>query len=187
MPCECNFFGQEFRPLESSPQQRRTYRNREQHRHRKKSDDGSVSHGKPLKCAMGRTKGGINSKVHAVVDGQGRAIALLLSPGQAHEVTIAPELLKQLRRVVILGDKASDSYALYEKLRAQECRVSIPTRRRRRKVPFHRGWYRKRHRVENFFQRAKCLRRFATRYDKTSTCFFATACLTAVLDWLNRF
>ena len=83
-------------------------------------------------------------------------------------------MLKQLRKVIIIGDKAYDSYALYERLRSQNCRV------RRRKVPFHRG-----HRVENFFQRAKCMRRFATRYDKTSACFFATACLTAVLDWLK--
>ena len=146
---------------------------------------GANPRGGQAEHAIGRTKGGINSKVHAVVDGRGRAIALILTPGQAHEVTIAPELLKQLRKVIIIGDKAYDSYALYERLRSQNCRVSIPTRRRRRKVPFHRGWYRKGHRVENFFQRAKSMRRFATRYDKTSTCFFATACLTAVLDWLK--
>lgn len=149
------------------------------HQHGANPRGGQAGH------AMGRTKGGINSKLHAVVDGRGRAICLILTQGQAHEVTIAPELLHSLRNVIIVGDKAYDSYALCERLRSQGCRVSIPTRRGRRKVPFHRGWYRKRHRVENFFQRAKCLRRFATRYDKTSTCFFATACLTAVLDWLR--
>ena len=137
--------------------------------------------------AMGRTKGGINSKIHAVVDAKGRAIVLLLTPGQLHDVTVASHLLANLRHVIVVGDKAYDSYALYESLCSQKCQVSISTRAGRRKVPFHRGWYRRRHRVENFFQRAKTMRRFATRYDKTSACFFATACLAAVLDWLNRF
>lgn len=136
--------------------------------------------------AMGRTKGGLNTKLHAVVDGRGRAVALLLSAGQVSDVKMAPELLQPFRRVIIVADKAYDSSALYEQLCTQQCRVCIANRLGRgRKLPFHRGWYRKRHRVENFFQRAKTMRRFATRYEKTLTSFFAVACLTAVLDWLN--
>ncbi|MBN8710458.1 MAG: transposase [Verrucomicrobia bacterium] len=49
------------------------------------------------------------------------------------------------------------------------------------------GYYRKRHRVENFFQRIKALRRLATRYDKTASCFFAFAFLASILDWLRSF
>jgi hypothetical protein len=60
------------------------------------------------------TKGGINSKIHAVVDAKGRGIVLLLTPGQLHDVTVAPVLLAQLRHVIVIGDKAYDSYALYQ-------------------------------------------------------------------------
>ncbi len=122
--------------------------------------------------AMGRTKGGLNAKLHAVVDGRGRAVALLLSAGQVSDVKMAPALLASLRAVIIIADKAYDSSALYETLRAQQCRVCIAHRLGRgRKLPFHRGWYRKRHRIENFFQRAKAMRRFATRYKKTPPVF----------------
>ena len=138
--------------------------------------------------AMGATKGGLNTKLHAVVDGRGRAVALLLSAGQVSDVKMAPALLASMRQVIVIADKAYDSSALYETLRAQQCEVCIPNRLGRgRKLPFHKGWYRKRHRIENFFQRAKAMRRFATRYEKTSICFFALACLTAVLDWLKPF
>ena len=138
--------------------------------------------------AIGRTKGGLNAKLHAVVDGRGRAVALLLTAGQVSDVKMAPQLLAPFPQVIIVADKAYDSSALYELLRTQQCEVCIANRLGRgRKLPFHRGWYRKRHRIENFFQRAKTMRRFATRYDKTSTSFFAVACLTAVLDGLKPF
>ena len=136
--------------------------------------------------AIGRTKGGLNSKLHAVVDGNGRALALVLTAGQVHELQAAPELLKSLRSVIVIGDKAYDSDQLANLLTNQDCQICVPAKaNRRRPLPFHRGWYRKRHHVENFFQRAKSLRRFATRYDKTGICFFATVCLAAVLDWLR--
>ena len=152
------------------------------HQHAANPAGGQAAH------AIGRTKGGLNSKLHAVVDGRGRAVALLLTAGQVNDVKMAPQLLQRFRQVIVVADKAYDSDALYEALRTQQCQVCIANRLGRgRRLPFHRGWYRKRHRVENFFQRAKAMRRFSTRYDKTFTSFFAVACLTAVLDWLNSF
>lgn len=99
---------------------------------------------------------------------------------------MAPIVLRRMRGVIVVGDKAYDSDKLHELLSKQNCRVCIPTKiNRRRRLPFNRQWYRKRHRVENFFARVKQWRRFATRYDKTLICFFATASLVAVLDWLK--
>jgi transposase len=136
--------------------------------------------------AIGRTKGGLNTKLHAVVDGRGRVITFMLTAGQVHELKVAPTLLATFKDVIIIGDKAYDSDQLHELLSKQGCRVCISSKANRRNpLPFNRGWYRKRHRVENFFGRAKQWRRFATRYDKTLPCFLATASLVAVLDWLN--
>jgi transposase len=150
------------------------------HQHGANPAGGQAQH------AIGRTKGGINTKLHAVVDGRGRALALVLTAGQAHELQAAPQLLARLRNVIIVGDKAYDSDGLAAQLRAQRCKVCIPSKvNRRHPLPFHRGWYRKRHHIENFFQRAKSQRRFATRYDKTLHCFLATVTLCSVLDWLR--
>lgn len=136
--------------------------------------------------AIGRTKGGLNTKLHAVVDGAGRLVAFALTAGQVNELKIAPILLQHFRSIIVVADKAYDSDKLYELLSAQDCRVCIPAKANRRTpLPFNRQWYRKRHRVENFFARAKQYRRFATRYDKTLLCFFATSTLVAVLDWLS--
>jgi transposase len=147
---------------------------------------GSNPVGGPAAQAIGRTKGGLNTKLHAVVDGKGRAIAMVLTAGQVHELKAAPVLLARLRDVIVLGDKAYDSDQLYALLTKQRCRVCISSKSNRRDpLPFNRQWYRKRHRVENFFARAKAWRRCATRYDKTLCSFLSTTSLVAVLDWLR--
>jgi transposase len=135
--------------------------------------------------AIGRTKGGLNTKLHAVVDGAGRVVTFVLTPGQVSELKVAPDLLAGLCDAIVIADKAYDSDKLHELLSQQYCDLCVPPKsNRRHPLPFNRQWYRKRHRVENFFARAKHWRRFATRYDKTLACFLATASLVAVLDWL---
>ena len=135
--------------------------------------------------AIGRTKGGLNTKLHAVVDGAGKLIALVLTPGQVSELKVAADLLANLCDVIVIADKAYDSDKLLEQLSKQYCDVCIPAKANRRNpLPFNRQWYRKRHRVENFFARAKRWKRFATRYEKTLSSFLAVASLVAVIDWL---
>ena len=58
---------------------------------------------------------------------------------------------------------------------------------RNRQVPLrrHRGYYRLRHRVENFFQRIKRFRRVGTRYEKLALRFPGFVQLAAILDWLS--
>ncbi len=60
-----------------------------------------------------------------------------------------------------------------------------PKSNRRTKVPFHRGYYRLRHRVENLFQRLKRFRAVGTRYDKSDVHFGGGLHLSAVIDWLR--
>ena len=50
---------------------------------------------------------------------------------------------------------------------------------------FHRGYYRHRHHVENFFGRIKRFRRISTLYDKRSLCFLSFVLFAAILDWLS--
>ena len=58
--------------------------------------------------AVGRTKGGLNTKVHAIVDGLGNPVAFLLSPGNDNDSTHAIELMNKtdIAGSNLLGDKA---------------------------------------------------------------------------------
>jgi transposase len=140
--------------------------------------------GKELQ-AIGKSRGGLNSKLHAVVDGKGRLVRASLTPGNVHDAKAAPDLLAGLRGVRIVGDKAYDSGPLRDTIRRSRSRHCIPsTARRKIPAPFHQGYYRHRRHVENFFQRIKRNRRIATRYDKLADTYFNFILLAACLDWL---
>ncbi len=58
---------------------------------------------------MGRSRGGLTTKVHAVVDAQGLPLELLLTPGQAADCPAAAQLLGRLRPgAILLADRAYD-------------------------------------------------------------------------------
>src|SRR5438552_15096679 len=76
---------------------------------------------------IGRSRGGPSTKIHAVVDALGNPVRLALSPGQTHEMKLAHELLADLARANVIGDRAYDARALAEQLEAQGCTVVIPS------------------------------------------------------------
>lgn len=116
----------------------------------------------------------------------------MLTEGQAHEMTVAFELLDDISGADVAADKAYDSGALIEMLERNRCRALIPSNARnkrakrsvrgRRQIDGHA--YRARHLVENFFQRLKRFRRIATRYEKLARTYFAFLHLACVLIWL---
>ena len=63
---------------------------------------------------MGRSRGGLTTKIHALVDAEGRPVALELSAGQAHDCTMAETLLEPLDEgATLLADKAYDTNAIW--------------------------------------------------------------------------
>lgn len=132
--------------------------------------------------ALGRTKGGLNSKLHAVVDEAGRPVSLLLSPGNEADVSHAPAVLEEISTTMVVADKGYDSDPLRHWLAERGIKPCIPPRRNRKSpARFSKASYRKRHLVENFFERMKNFRRVATRYDKLAETFFGFACLAATI------
>ena len=66
---------------------------------------------------LGRSRGGLTTKIHAVVDRQGLPIRLGLTPGQAHDAPAALALLDRLEpRTIVLADKAYDA-VIFPRLR----------------------------------------------------------------------
>lgn len=135
--------------------------------------------------AIGRTKGGRNTKVTALVDGAGRAVQISLAPGQRADVKAA-EAIHTPHGKRVVADKGYDSDSLRSRFAAEGATTSIAAKSNRRsKVPFHQGYYRLRHRVENLFQRLKRFRAVGTRYDKSDVHFGGGVHLSAVIDWLK--
>lgn len=140
--------------------------------------------GGPQANAIGRTKGGANTKVHALVDTKGMTCAVLLSAGQVHESTMALALTKGLPKGrILVGDKAYDTDAHRQHWKKRGLGVCVPPRAgRNQPASHHRGWYRKRHAVENFFQRLKIFLRIDRRLDKLAITFLAFVQLACVLN-----
>src|SRR5690242_9757449 len=60
--------------------------------------------------SMGRSRGGLTSKIHAVVDGNGLPVRLALGPGEAHDIRLAGKLLSRLKsRSMLLADRGYDA------------------------------------------------------------------------------
>lgn len=124
---------------------------------------------------MGRSRGGLTTKIHARVDGQGRAIQILITPGQAHDLTGADVLLANLKRgTIVVADKAYDADRLRQHLRSCGAIANIPNMiRRKRRFRWTKAICRQRNLIERFFNKLKQFRRIATRYDKLGANFRA--------------
>lgn len=154
--------------------------------HLKVHQDANGGTGGKESQAIGHTRGGANSKLHAVVDGKGRLVKAILTAGQVSDAKIGPELVAGMRGVRIVGDKGYDSQLIRQAVCGAGSHSCIPARSKNKEpVAFHKGYYRKRHHVENFFQRIKRCRRVSTRYDKRSDVFFNFILLAASLDWIR--
>jgi transposase len=150
--------------------------------------------GAPLGCgwkrgerkqAVGRSRGGRNTKIHALADAKGRLIAILLTGGEAHDCPVAERLIRRVKPPErMLGDKAYDSAELRERLDERGTNAVIPNRcNRKQPFSFSKRLYKLRWRIESAFNRLKDFRRIATRYDRLARNYLASVCLAAALVW----
>lgn len=137
------------------------------------------------KQAVGRSRGGRNTKIHALADAKGRLIAILLTGGEAHDCPVAERLINRVEPAErLLGDKAYDSNELREELDERGTKPVIPYRSHTtRRFSFSKQLYKLRWRIETAFNRLKDFRRIATRYDKLARNYLASVCLAAALVW----
>jgi transposase len=136
---------------------------------------------------MGRSRGGLTTKIHAVVDACGLPITLKLTEGQAHDGRSAQDMLGTVGRGdVLVADRAYDSNALRETLIARGAKAAIRAMPNRLKPPrFNRRLYRKRNLVERFFNKLKHFRAVATRYDKRDDNYLASVQLASIRIWMR--
>jgi transposase len=113
---------------------------------------------------MGRSRGGLTSKIHAVVDSNGLPVRLALTTGEAHDNRLARSLLSRLKAgSMLLADRGYD---------ADWIRALVAKRQ---------AWAN----VERFFNKIKQCRRVATRYDKLAANYLAFVQLASIRLWLR--
>jgi transposase len=137
--------------------------------------------------AIGRSKGGPSTKIHALVDALGNPTGFALGPGQEHDLAGADALLPDLEAEALIGDKAFDAEerVLEPLARAGRTAVIPPKANRKNPRPYDKELYKARHLIENFFAKLKQYRAIATRYDKRARNFLAAVHLASAVIWLN--
>ena len=140
--------------------------------------------------ALGRSRGGFTSKIHARCDNQGLPLGFILTGGEASDYTAAEPLmaLPGATPKALPADKGYDGDRFRESLLIRSILPIIPPRSNR-KVPEHPDYrrYRDRNRVERMFGMLKQQRRIATRYDKNILSFESFFNLAAARLWLKSF
>jgi transposase len=161
----------------------------------------------PPDHGIGRSRGGLTSKIHHLVDGLGRPLVVLVSAGQANDAPIFEHLLAHLkvarlsagpprtRPDRVRADKAYSSRAIRTQLRRRGIAAVIPEpsdqiahRKRRgsrggRPPAFDAADYQGRNVIERGFNTTKQWRGLATRYDKLAIVYRGGAVLRAITLW----
>ncbi len=136
---------------------------------------------------IGRTKGGMNTKLHVICDSQGRPLSLFVTAGQVSDYIGARALLSSLPKVDwLLGDRGYDADWFRDALKDKGIRACIPGRKQRKTTgQYDKRRYKRRNRIEIMFGRLKDWRRVATRYDRCPKVFLSAIALAAVvIYWL---
>jgi transposase len=138
--------------------------------------------------ALGRSRGGFSTKINARTNAEGLPIGLVITPGQAHDVTAFPALMQELDcdPEQLLGDKGYDSNAVRQEIEDRGGEALIPsTASRKIQGTVDKAIYALRNRIERFFNRLKNSRRVATRYDKLIESFAAFVILATIRIWIR--
>lgn len=176
---------------------------------RRGESESTVIDREPAAHAVGRSRGGLTTKIHHAVDGNGRPLAIVVTPGQVHDGQILPLLLGDIRVPrcgrgrprttpdALLGDKAYSSKQIRADLACRGIRAVIPERidqqaNRKRKGraggrtrTLDTETYKRRNVVERSFNLLKQWRGLATRYDKLAIVYRSAAVLAGVITWLR--
>ncbi len=136
---------------------------------------------------MGRSRGGLTSKIHALVDAEGRPVVLKITEGQAHDGRAAADMLGGLGAAqILLGDRAYDRDALRTRMAEQGAWANVkPMPNRQQVLAFSPFPHEYRNSVERFFSKIKHFRAVATRYNNDPDNFLASVKLAALRVWLR--
>lgn len=138
---------------------------------------------------MGRSRGGLTTKIHALVDAEGRPIHLKLTEGQAHDGASARDMLDSVGSgATLIADRAYDANWLRDAMAERGAWANVRQLSTRKSAFAFSAWvYRQRNAVESFLNKLKHFRAIATRYDKRDDNFLASIQLASIRIWLRTY
>jgi putative transposase len=151
-----------------------------------RSKKGDPSDTVAAREGLGRSRGGLTTKVHAACDALGNPLRLLLTPGQRNDLTQAEELLDRYEADAVVADKGYDADWLVERIVAAGAAAVIPPKKNRKEQrSYDANLYADRNKIERLFNRLKHYRRVATRYDKTARNYLSFVLVASTLVLLQ--
>ncbi|WP_425324123.1 IS5 family transposase [Gordonia polyisoprenivorans] len=174
------------------------------------SQEPAPNGGEPAGHGIGRSRGGLTTKIHRAVDGRGRPLVNIVTGGQRNDGAMLAEVLADIhvprigvgrartRPDAVLADKAYATGVNRDMLRDKGIKTVIPekstqvtSRKKRaskggRPPAFDSDLYKGRNVVERSFAWSKQWRGLATRYDKLAITYRAGVTLNAILNWLQH-
>jgi len=139
-------------------------------------------------ATLGRSRGGFSTKINTCTNAEGLPIGVVITAGQAHDVTVFPALMQEIdcNPGQMLGDKGYDSEAVRNDIEERGGEAAIPsTATRKAQHAVDKILYALRNRIERFFNRAKNSRRVATGYDKLIESVAAFVLLACIRIWIK--
>lgn len=138
--------------------------------------------------AIGRSCGGLTTKIHICADAHGNPIDFKVTGGEVHDSKVANQLIDSLEEVeYFIADKGYDSDAIRDEAKRDGIKPVIPRRSNSDKpnLEFDSHLYKLRHLVENLFARLKHFRSIATRFDKLARNFKSMLYMACMFIWLQ--
>ncbi len=143
-------------------------------------------HGGQEQQALGRSRGGFSTKIHAAVDALGNPLRFILTGGECHESPHAPALIEGYSMQALIGDKGYDDSDFIKALIAAGVEAVIPPRANRKEQrEYDAHLYRERHLVECFINKVKHYRRVFSRFEKLSKNYLGFLSFVSALVWLR--
>ncbi|MGY2052437.1 IS5 family transposase [Methylobacterium sp. JK268] len=150
-------------------------------REKRGSDDPA-----PSDQALGRSRGGLSTKIHLVVRGLGCPVRFALTAGQQGDAPQAEALLVDLPAAVVLADAADDGDRLRQAIAAKAAKGLIPDNpSRAKKYGLDAALCTERHLIESCVAKLRQFRRVATRHERTARNYAAVVTIAAIVVWLR--
>lgn len=155
---------------------------------------------------MGRSRGGLSTKIHLAADARCRPVSRVLSAGQRHDSVAFDAVMSKVRIARrsrgrprtrpdrVLADKAYSNKTIRGSLRKRGIKATIPqpsdqiahrARRPGRPPTFDAEAYKQRNVVERTINKLRETRAVATRYDKREYVYAGTIDVASIRIWLR--
>ena len=136
--------------------------------------------------ALGRSRGGFSTKIHASVDALGNPLRFELTGGQCHDITQAEPLIADYEFEHLIADKSYDADSFLDLIIQRGAVPVIPPRANRKQSrDYDDHLYRERHLVECFFNKIKHYRRIFSRFEKLAERYLGFLSFVGALIWLR--